>query len=143
MSQATSTPRETAMRSDARVRTVELLISNLLRLGVITSLLILLLGESVSFIHHPAYLSNPPALRRLTTPGAAFPHSLREVLSGVRAWRGQAIVMVGLLLLIATPVVRVAVSIIGFAFQHDYGYVVITSIVLALLVLSFVIGAAE
>ena len=144
MSQPTpKTEQAATTRSDERVRSVELLISNLLRFGVITSLLIILLGETVSFVHHPEYLSNPPALQRLTTPGAAFPHTLRDVLYGVREFRGQAIVMLGLLLLIATPVVRVAVSIVGFALEGDYAYVVITSIVLALLILSFVLGAAE
>ena len=51
--------------------------------------------------------------------------------------------MVGLMLLIATPVARVAVSILGFVYEHDRRYVIITSIVLALLILSFVLGKAE
>jgi uncharacterized membrane protein len=142
MTEPTSTLSEDKSR-DERVRSVELLISNLLRFGVITSLLVIVIGQVVSFVHHPDYLTHPPALKRLTSPGAAFPQTLREVLHGVRAWRGQAIVMVGLLLLIATPVVRVAVSIVGFLYEMDYRYVIITSIVLALLILSFVLGAAE
>lgn len=129
---------------DARVRSVELLISNLLRIGVVSSLLIVVAGVVVSFVHHPEYLSNPPALQRLTRPGgAAFAHSLAEVVRGVRAGRGQAIVTVGLLLLIATPVMRVAVSILGFVYEHDRRYVFITSMVLLLLLLSFVLGKAE
>jgi len=128
---------------DERARGVELLISNLLRIGVGASLLIVVFGTVVSFIHHPDYLTQPPALQRLTTPGAAFPHTLRDVVKGVRDIRGQAIVMVGLMLLIATPVARVAVSILGFVYEHDRRYVIITSIVLALLILSFVLGKAE
>jgi uncharacterized membrane protein len=42
----------------------------------------------------------------------------------------------GLLLLIATPVARVAFSVIGFALEKDWMYVVITLIVLALLIYS-------
>ena len=128
---------------DERARGVELLISNLLRIGVGASLLIVVFGTIVSFIHHPDYLTQPPALQRLTTAGAAFPHTLRDVVQGVRDFRGQAIVMVGLMLLIATPVARVAVSILGFVYEHDRRYVIITTIVLALLVLSFVLGKAE
>jgi uncharacterized membrane protein len=49
--------------------------------------------------------------------------------------------MLGLLLLIATPVLRVAVSAIGFALEHDKRFVVITLVVLAVLVGSFAVGA--
>ena len=128
---------------DERARAVELLISNLLRTGVVTSLSIVIAGTIVSFIHHPEYLWQPPALERLTRPGAALPHTAREVLHGLREGRGQAIVMVGLILLIATPVLRVAVSILGFVYEHDHGYIIITSIVLLLLLLSFVLGKIE
>ena len=48
----------------------------------------------------------------------------------------------GLLLLILTPVVRVAVSILAFRAQRDRTYVLITSAVLVLLLLSFVLGRA-
>jgi uncharacterized membrane protein len=48
--------------------------------------------------------------------------------------------MAGLLLLIATPVLRVAVSILAFVYQRDRAFVAITSIVLALLLTSFVLG---
>ena len=51
--------------------------------------------------------------------------------------------MRGLLLLIATPVVRVAVSILGFVYERDWRYILITSIVLGLLILSFALGRAE
>jgi len=48
--------------------------------------------------------------------------------------------MVGLLLLIATPVMRAAVSIFAFVYQHDRTFVIITSVVLAILLLSFALG---
>jgi uncharacterized membrane protein len=48
--------------------------------------------------------------------------------------------MAGLLLLIATPVMRVAFSVLVFVYQHDRVFVVITSIVLTLLLVSFVLG---
>ena len=38
---------------------------------------------------------------------------------------------------------RVAVSILAFAIERDRAYVVITSIVLLLLILSFALGAVE
>ncbi|HEX2970760.1 MAG TPA: DUF1634 domain-containing protein [Tepidisphaeraceae bacterium] len=119
---------------------MELLISTVLRTGVVTSLSIVVLGTILSFIHHPEYLSSPPTLDRLTRPGAAFPHTLTDVAAGVVALRGQSIVAVGLLLLIATPVLRVAVSTLIFLHERDRVFTLITLLVLGLLLLSFGLG---
>jgi uncharacterized membrane protein len=128
---------------NARVRRVELVISTLLRVGVAVSLTVVVAGTLLSFVHHPEYVSAPGALAHLTEPGAAFPHTLAEVLEGLRHHRGQAVVVGGVLLLIATPVLRVAASIVGFLSQRDRVYVAITSVVLALLLLSFWLGRVE
>lgn len=129
--------------TEARVRRVELLISNLLRTGVIVSLTLIVFGTILSFVHHPTYVSSSAELQRLTKPGAAFPHTWREVASGVRELHGRAIVTIGLLLLIATPVARVAVSIFAFIYQGDRVFTLITAVVFFLLLLSFVLGKGE
>jgi uncharacterized membrane protein len=132
-----------SLRDRARVRRVELAISALLRVGVIVSLAIIVAGTILSFVHHPTYVSSAAELARLTKPGAAFPHTLAQVLAGLREGRGQAVVVLGLLVLIATPVARVAVSILGFFYQRDRAFVIFTSVVLALLLLSFWLGRVE
>jgi uncharacterized membrane protein len=134
--------RAAAAHPDARVRRVERVISTLLRAGVVASLFLVVFGSTLSFVHHPDYNSAPSELRRLTSPGAGFPHTLRDVWEGVKEFRGQAIVAVGLLVLIATPVLRVAVSIAGFVYERDWAFVAITALVLALLLLSFFLGKA-
>jgi len=53
------------------------------------------------------------------------------------------VVALGLLLLIATPVLRVAVSIVAFVQQGDRLFTLITAVVLGILLLSFALGAAE
>jgi uncharacterized membrane protein len=50
--------------------------------------------------------------------------------------RGRGLIQLGLLLLIATPIARVAFSIVGFAIERDRMYVVFTLIVLAILLFS-------
>jgi uncharacterized membrane protein len=129
--------------AEERVRRVELLISNLLRIGVIISLVLMVIGTIISFTHHPEYLSSAEELQRLTQPGAAFPRTVPDVIAGIRDLRGRAIVTLGLLLLIATPVIRVAVSIFAFIYQSDRIFTLITAVVLCLLLLSFVLGKAE
>ena len=55
---------------------------------------------------------------------------------GLLAVRPQAIAQLGLLVLVATPMVRVLTSLVGFALERDRLYVVLTSIVLAILLAS-------
>jgi len=114
----------------------------LLRVGVVTSLVIIVAGTVLTFVDHPSYVSSHAALDRLTGEEARFPHTLPAVVTGVRNGDGPAVVMSGLLVLIATPVVRVAVSIFAFVYQRDRTFVLITSIVLMLLLASFALGKA-
>ncbi|MBV8821860.1 MAG: DUF1634 domain-containing protein [Ktedonobacteraceae bacterium] len=70
-----------------------------------------------------------------------FPQTLSQVGAELLFLRPQAVIALGLLLLIATPVIRVAVSILAFAFERDRIYMVITVIVLAILLFSmFFVG---
>jgi uncharacterized membrane protein len=55
------------------------------------------------------------------------------ILQGAFALHPDAVVQTGLLLLIATPVLRVVFSLFGFARQRDWLYVALTLIVLAVL----------
>ncbi|MDQ1517080.1 MAG: hypothetical protein QOE80_2910 [Actinomycetota bacterium] len=139
MTDVTATHQEDSQAED-RVRRVELAISSLLRIGVLTSLLVVLAGTVVTFVHHPHYLSSRHDLVPLTKPGAEFPHTVPSVIRGLEHSQGRAIVMAGLLLLIATPVLRVAISVLAFVYQRDRTFVVITTVVLALLLTSFVLG---
>lgn len=115
-------------------------ISTLLRAGVVASLSLVALGTAVTFVRHPDYVSLASAFDRLTQPGAAFPRTLAEVAEGVAQLRGQAIVAAGLLLLIATPVLRVAMTTWLFAQRKDRDFVAITLLVLLVIGLSVVLG---
>jgi uncharacterized membrane protein YfcA/uncharacterized membrane protein len=62
--------------------------------------------------------------------------SVGGVLRGVAAGHSASLIQLGLLLMIATPIVRVAYSVYAFAAQRDRTYVAITLIVLAALAAS-------
>jgi len=128
---------------EERVRKVEVLISNLLRTGVIFSLGLIVLGTVVSFAQHPEYLTERFSVGSASAPRTAILHSLSDVAAGLKAFNGEAIVTLGILLLIATPVVRVGVSIFAFIYQRDRLYTFITATVFCLLLLSFVLGKVE
>ena len=124
-------------------RDIELLISTTLRIGVMLSVAVMLLGLVVTFIHHPDYFHSRPALGELTNSREIFANTTSAVLGGVREMRGQSIAMLGILLLILTPVVRVAISVVLFATNRDRRYVLITAVVLALLLTSLTSGLGE
>ena len=67
-----------------------------------------------------------------TTAATDFSH----LLEGLAELRPVAIAQAGLLVLLATPVLRVAASIAGFALEGDRLYALITLAVLAILLLS-------
>jgi uncharacterized membrane protein len=125
-----------------KVRQVELLISNILRFGVIISLIVVVFGTIITFVHHEDYFSSAGELHRLVGSEPQFPHSIKAVWLGLLKFQGRAIVMAGLVLLIATPVMRVAVSILAFVYERDKGFVIITSVVLALLLFALFAGKA-
>ncbi len=103
----------------------------ILRGGVIASAAITLLGL-LPLLIPPGGLTD----RRLET----FPHTLSEVWMGLLGLHPQAIIALGLLLLIATPVVTVTASAIAFAIERDRRFVVIALLVLAILITSFLLG---
>lgn len=123
-------------------RRIETLLGNLLRIGVGLSVLCLVGGMLVSLIRHPDYATDTETLGQLTTPGTSFPHTIRDLGVELGQFRGRAIMTVGLLVLIATPVLRVTVSIFGFAGRRDWTYVVLTTLVLLILLVSSFVGWA-
>lgn len=83
-------------------------------------------GQTVAF----HVFGNTPA--GLRSPGA--------IVAGALHLRAQWIIQLALLVLIATPIARVGLSLAAFAKQRDWTYVVISSIVLALLAFSLMAG---
>jgi len=126
---------------------MELVISYVLRGGVLLSAAIILLGvilfaETRSSGYAPIlphHLSDILAYHRDAGPGY-FPTSPPAVVRDALAGKPYAIIGLGMLLLIATPVVRVALSVVFFLLQEDWLYVGITTFVLTVLLLSLMTG---
>lgn len=127
---------------DAEIERVEKTIGRILLAGAIAALTLIVAGTVTSFVHHPDYATSPSALPRLTSPAGNTMQTILQVEAGILNFRGRAVVMAGLLLLILMPVVRVAVTIVVFIHQRDWTYAALTAIVLALLIVSFLLGKA-
>ncbi|HTX52324.1 MAG TPA: DUF1634 domain-containing protein [Candidatus Baltobacteraceae bacterium] len=131
----------------APVSRMELLISYVLRGGVLMSsaviairILRLALTHNTGYaIILPHHLPDIVAYHQSAGPGA-FPTSLVSVWAGAVAGKPYAIIAAGILLLIATPVVRVALSVVFFLAEADWLYVAITLFVLAVLLIGLLTG---
>ncbi len=111
---------------------IEDLVGNLLHAGVFLSALVVLAGASVYLARH----GSEPADYRVFR---GEPGNLKTIAGVVRdclAFEGRGIIQLGLLLLIATPVARVALSIVGFTAERDRLYAVFAGLVLIVLLYS-------
>ena len=124
------------------VHRTELAISYILRLGVLLSITLVGIGLVLMFVHHPDYIKTSLPLKSVPDVARDFPHTLSDVAASMMHLRGQGFILVGLLVLIATPVLRVAASILAFFFQGDHIFAVVTALVLMILLVSFFLGKA-
>ncbi len=111
---------------------VEEVMGTLLRVGVILAATVVLVG---GILYLSRYGATSPDYRVFRGEPADL-RSVSGVLSDVTALNSRGLIQLGLLLLIATPVARVAFSVFAFARQRDITYVVLTLLVLALLIYS-------
>ena len=108
------------------------IIGGLLRFGVGLAAVVVTAGAVWYLMRYgftqPAYhvfRSEPANLR-----------SVRRIVRSLPGLQPQDVIQFGLVLLIATPVARVAFSVVAFWRQRDHAYVVITLIVLGILLYS-------
>ena len=111
---------------------IENILANLLRAGVLLSALVVLIGGVIYLVRH----GHAPVDYSVFRGEPARLRTIRGTARDAFELRGQGIIQLGLLLLIATPVARVAFSIFGFAEERDGLYVVFTAIVFSVLLYS-------
>jgi uncharacterized membrane protein len=115
---------------------MELLIGNLLRLGVGIAALIVSAG-GIFYLSRQAG-ATPRYGSFLGEPG--FLEHAGQVIRAAASLRSDAIIQLGLLVLIAVPVFRVAVSIVAFLVKRDWLYSLVTLLVLAVLLFALLGG---
>ncbi|AOL16292.1 hypothetical protein BFU36_05780 [Sulfolobus sp. A20] len=116
-----------------------------LRIGVIISAIIILLGVGILFLHDS---SNGFTISQIAAPNSIVNSSLfkpNEVFSGIPKLDALDFIYLGLMVLIATPVIRVLLGIVQFASERNKLYTIITAIVFfnlmfAIFILPIIIG---
>jgi len=111
---------------------IENIVGNLLRTGVSLSALVVAFGAVIYLFRH----GRSPADYRVFRGEPSEFRNLSGIIHSALGFHGRGLIQLGLLILIATPVARVAFSIWGFAAEHDRMYMIFTGIVLAVLLYS-------
>ncbi|MEJ5992995.1 DUF1634 domain-containing protein [Pedobacter sp. Du54] len=120
-------------------RDVQILLGTLLRVGVILSTSIVLIGGIIFIASH----SNQKVFFGHFKPEEAKFSSIASIFRGLRTFDGLAIIQFGVLLLIFTPIARVVFSIFSFLMEKDYMYVLIGIIVLCVIITSLYLDIAH
>ena len=116
-------------RMDKRL---EIVIGYTLRIGVITAAVIVLIGGVLYIVRNRSATPDYGAFDAASKQA----DNLSGVVQNIRALNSDGIIQLGLLVLIATPILRVVFSAIAFALERDMVYVVVTLIVLTVLLYS-------
>ncbi len=127
-------PRSITIASVEQDSRMEAQVGMLLRIGVLSSAAVILLGGVLFLMHHgrsvvdfTVFSGTPQELRR---PSSILLNALHG--------NDLAIIQCGILMLIATPVARVAFSIFVFLEERDFLYVTISALVLLILLYSLI-----
>ncbi len=119
--------------------TIERMVSVLLRSGVVVSAVVVSAGG----VYYLARHGHEYADHHTFHGEPSIDRVVGQIIAGAITLRPRSIIQLGLLLLIATPIARVAFSLVAFALERDRTYVVITAIVLTVLLYSLISGALQ
>jgi uncharacterized membrane protein len=117
---------------------MQLLLGQVLRAGTIVSVSVVLIGGILFLVRHGHTIADYRKFNGIPD----FVQHPSGIIYGILSFKGQAIIQLGIVLLIATPVLRVAFSAIGFVLERDYLYVGISLLVLAIIFFSALSGHA-
>ncbi|HKX17179.1 MAG TPA: DUF1634 domain-containing protein [bacterium] len=117
-------------------------LGTILRAGVLISAGIILVGLAL-FVRRRGAGFVLLGSRDLILSSGETPSSVRDLLDAVRnnAHLPAAVTDIGLLTLMATPVLSVVVSLVSFARNREWHYVVLAAIVLCMLALGSILGS--
>ena len=113
-------------------RDVQVILGSLLRIGVILSMMVILVGGLLYLINHKSELTSYSTFNPTKLDYA----SISSILIRFAHFDSRAIIQLGVLLLIFTPVARVVFSVFSFIIERDYLYVAIGLVVLAIIMFS-------
>ena len=116
-------------------KTLEIIIGYTLRTGVITSAVIVLIGGIIYLVQNSSTVPHYHAFQAASTRA----DNLSGIMDNIQALNSYGIIQLGLLVLIATPIARVILSVVAFALERDLLYMGATLIALGILLYSLLV----
>ncbi len=113
-------------------RDIQIILGTLLRVGVIASMSVILIGGLVYLASNHSEIVNYSQFDSVKSGFSA----VSDIFIGLGDLKGNAIIQFGVLLLIFTPIMRVVFSIFSFLIERDYLYVLIGAFVLCVILFS-------
>jgi uncharacterized membrane protein len=126
---------ESAPASHSADQRLDALLGNLLRYGVLISAGVVLVG-GILYLLQDGMEVVPKDKYKDFVGQPVFLESLGGIFNRAARGDSEGIIMLGIVLLIGTPIARVVFSVFAFEVQRDYLYVVVTLIVLVILLYS-------
>jgi uncharacterized membrane protein len=120
------------MASEADLK-MDMAISRMLRVGVSIAAFVVLAGWILYLWQAHGVRPDYHHFHGIPSPADRF----TPVLEGIRHLDSRSLIRLGILLLIATPIMRVAFCVYSFAIQKDKIYVLVSTVVLTVLLYSF------
>ena len=119
-------------------RDMQVLLGQVLRAGTVVSVSVVFIGGVLFLVRHGHTVADYRTFKGIPD----FVRNPSGILYGILAFKGQAIIQLGIVLLIATPILRVIFSAIGFVLEKDYLYLGISLLVLSIIFFSALNGHA-
>lgn len=113
-------------------RDIQIILGTLLRVGVIASMSVVLIGGIVYLAFNHSEIVD---YSQFDSVKSGF-STISDIFIGLGGLKGSAIIQFGILLLIFTPIMRVVFSIFSFLIERDYLYVLIGAFVLCVILFS-------
>ena len=123
--------------SDEPQRRMTLLLALVLRGGVLLAAAVTIAGGIPLLLIHGREFPNYHSFHGTDAPY----RGLGAILQGVAHGEPLAIITLGIVLLIATPISRVLLTLVGFLVERDRVYTALTSVVLLILLYSLLAGS--
>lgn len=114
---------------------MQVLIGWVLRIGVIVSVGVVFIGGVLYISRHSG--ATPDYSKFDGVPNFVQLHGL---INGIISLKGRSIIQTGIILLIATPILRIVFSTVSFVLERDYLYIVISLLVLLIIIISSISG---
>ncbi len=115
---------------------MERAVSGILRAGVLVSAIMIVVGLVLLFAGQGGLFAGHAPI----TLGYMFPRTVGAIMAAVVAGSGLGFIQLGILLLIMTPIFRVAASVVLFARASEKPMTIVTLAVFLLLLASFAVG---